>query len=346
MRRYAILADGNFDYVTSKTGNAILRYRPEEAVCVIDSYTAGMTAREVLGWGSDAPIVPDIREALAYSPNTLLIGIAPPGGELPAAWRGWITFAIKSNLDIISGLHRYLSDDPEFSSLASRHGVTIVDLRRPPDILPFLEGSWQNREKPVLMTVGTDCNTGKMTTAWEIKELLEKRGKRVGFVGTGQTGLLLGGYGVAVDAVKGDFISGVVEAEIDKAVKENDFAIVEGQGSLTHQAYSGVTLGLLHGTMPDLMVLCHEPGRVTDSFGHPMFPAGEIMDLYLKLTMPFKPSRFVGVSLITQNMTETLAMETVKTYARDYGIPAADFFRFGGETVAAKILEFSEDLPA
>lgn len=344
MRRYAILADLQFDYIDSKTGNAILRYCPEEAVCVVDSRTAGKTAREVLGWGGDVPVVATLEEALKYSPDTLLIGIAPPGGGLPETWRKWVTFAIENNMDIVSGLHSFLTDDPEFSSLASEHGVTITDLRRPPDTLPFLEGSWQWRSTPVVMTVGTDCNTGKMTTAWEIKTLLEKRGKRVAFVGTGQTGILVGRYGVAVDAVKSDFIAGVVEAEIDKAADEYDLVVVEGQGSLTHLAYSGVTLGLLHGTMPDMMVLCHEPKRDRDSFGYPMFPPGEILDLYLKLVTLFRPSRFVGLSLITQGLPEEEARDTLTAFERDFGIPSCDFFRFGGDRVAEKILECAEDL--
>ena len=201
MSRYAILCDGSFDYISAKTGNAIIRYRPSEVVCVIDSKTAGQTVQDVLGWGGDIPVVSNLEKALNHSPDTLLIGTAPPGGQLPRSWRQTITQAIQNNLDITNGLHTFLLDDKEFSNLSSRYNTTIRDLRRPPGSLHFSEGSWQWRKTPVLLTVGTDCDSGKMTTAWEIKNLLEKRGKQVAFVGTGQTGILLGGFGISIDAI-------------------------------------------------------------------------------------------------------------------------------------------------
>lgn len=346
MPRYAILVEGNFDYLDAKTGNAMLRYRPEEVACVIDSRTAGKTAREILGWGEETPIVSNLEEALKHSPDALLIGTAPPGGRLPEAWRKIVILAIRHKLDIVAGLHTFLSDDPEFASLAARYGVDIVDLRRPPGPLPFSKGSWRQRKTPVLLTVGSDCNTGKMVTAWEITRLLEKRGKRSIFVGTGQTGILLGGFGVAVDAVVGDYVAGSMEAEIDKVQNENELVVVEGQGSLTHAAYSGVTLGLLHGTMPDMMVMCHEPTRKTDSFGHPMFPVEEIMDLYSKLVNLFRPSEFVGLSLITQGMSVTKAKDTIENFEKDYRLPAADFFRFGGENIADHICSLLDSHPS
>jgi len=338
MRHYAILANHSFDYISAKTGNAIIRYRPEEVVCVIDSETAGRTVQDVLGWGGDIPVVATLKEAFNYSPDTLLIGIAPPGGELPILWRKTISLAIENKLNVINGLHTFLLDDPEFSSLSTTHGVSIIDLRRPPDSLHFPKGTWQERKIPVLLTVGTDCDSGKMITAWEIKRLLEKRGKRVAFVGTGQTGILLGGFGVAVDAVVSDFIAGSIEAEIDKAEKDHDLVIVEGQGSITHMAYSGVTCGLLHGTMPDMMVICHEAERNIDTFNYPMFPIADIMDLYLRLVTLFKPSEFVGISLITQDMSEKKARETLHSFEKEYGLPTTDFFRFSGIKIVDNIL--------
>lgn len=340
MTRYAILAEASFDYLESKTGNALLRYRPEEVVCVIDSETAGKTVQEVLGWGGDIPVVAALEEALDYSPDTLLIGVATPGGWVPNSWRDTICEAIENKLNVVSGLHTFLSEDPELASLSEKHHVTITDLRRPPETLPFSEGFWQNRKTPVLLTVGTDCNSGKMMTAWEIVRLLKKRGKRAAFVGTGQTGILLAGAGVAVDAVVSDFVAGTVEGEINKAVIDHDLVVVEGQGSITHMAYSGVTLGLLHGSMPDMMVLCHEPGREMDTFDYPMVPFDDIMELYLRLVTVFRPSEFVGISLITRGMDEEKARETIKSYESKYNLPATDFLRFDGNTVADRIISY------
>ncbi|MFQ6675620.1 MAG: DUF1611 domain-containing protein [Fidelibacterota bacterium] len=338
MSRYAILVEGAFDYLLAKTGNALLRYRPEEVACIIDSETAGRTAEDVLGWGGRIPVVEDLDKALDFRPDTLLIGTAPPGGQLPESWRHTVRQAIGQKLRVVSGLHTFLSEDSEFADLARENGTTLVDLRKPPEPLPFSKGSWRWRETPVVLTVGTDCDTGKMTTAWEAKIRLEQTGKRVAFVGTGQTGILLGGYGVAVDAVASDFVAGSIEDQIDRAAGEKDVIVVEGQGSLTHMAYSGVTLGLLHGSMPDMMILCHEPGRERDTFDYPMKPVKEIMDLYLRLVTVFRETRFVGISLLTYRMDETTARETIQSYRTRYGIPAADLVRFGDEGITEAIL--------
>ncbi|MFQ6616800.1 MAG: DUF1611 domain-containing protein [Fidelibacterota bacterium] len=339
LTRYAILVDGAFDYLLAKTGNAILRYCPQEVVCVIDSQTAGKTVEMVLGWGGSVPVVAGLRQALEYEPDTLLIGTAPPGGRLPESWRSTVRQALKKKLRIVSGLHTFLSDDEEFASLARKNHTSLIDLRKPPKTLPFSKGSWRWRKTPVVLTVGTDCDTGKMTTAWEIKTRLEEAGKRVSFVGTGQTGILLGGFGVAVDAVVSDFVAGAIEDQIDKADSNTDVIMVEGQGSLTHMAYSGVTLGLLHGAMPDMMILCHEPGRRLDTFDHPMRPVREIMDLYLKMVTVFRPSRFVGISLLTYRMNEKTALKTTRAYRTEYQMPAADLVRFGDKGIADAIIQ-------
>lgn len=338
MSRYAILAEESFHYLLSKTGNAVIRYRPEEVECVIDSMSAGKTVSDILGYGGDIPVVATLDEALHYSPDTLLLGAATPGGVLPDLWRSVISRAIRNKLNIVSGLHMFVSDDREFSDLAKKYGVEIRDLRKPPSSLTVSKGSWLSRKIPVILTVGTDCDTGKMTTAWEIKNLLEKKGKHVAFVGTGQTGILLGELGVAVDAIVSDFVPGVIEREIDKAVVDHDFVIVEGQGAITHYAYSGVTLGLLHGTMPDFMILCHVPRReVFYLFDYPITPFEEIIDLYLSLLHPFKKSEFVGISLLTHEMSEREARQTMEDYENRYRIPTTDPIRFGVDRIVDRI---------
>ena len=343
LKRYAILVEGEFNYLFAKTANAILRYCPEDVVCIIDSTNVGKTSEEVIGYGGDIPIVASVEEAISYKPNKLLIGIANPGGVLPDSWRGSIVTAIENKLEVICGLHFFLNDDPEFSFLAKKHGVKLTDLRRPPSPLPFSKGTWQGRKTPVFLTVGSDCDTGKMTAAWELKNLLEANGKTAAFVGTGQTGILLGGYGVAVDAVVSDFVAGSIEAEIDKVGEDYDLIIVEGQGSITHMAYSGVTLGLLHGTMPDFLLMGHEEGRKMDTFNYPMIDFDTIMDLYLRLVRVFKPCEVVGIGLLTHLMDEGSAKAAVEKYERTYGIPTTDFIRFGSGGVLENVLSKLKD---
>ncbi|MAG20990.1 MAG: DUF1611 domain-containing protein [Candidatus Marinimicrobia bacterium] len=343
MNKYAILVEGEFNYLYAKTANAILRYCPEEVVCIIDSTNVGKTSKDVIGYGGDLPIVASVDDALAYEPRKLLIGIANPGGILPDSWRQSIVTAIESELEVICGLHFFLNDDPEFSRLAKKHGVKLTDLRRPPSPLPFSKGTWQTRKTPVLLTVGTDCDTGKMTAAWELKNLLEEKGKTAAFVGTGQTGILLGGYGAAVDAVVSDFVAGTIEAEIDKVGEDYDLIIVEGQGSITHMAYSGVTLGLLHGTMPDFMLMGHEEEREMDTFDYPMIDFDTIMDLYLRLVRVFKPCEVVGIGLLTHLLNEEKAKAAVRKYEKRYGIPTTDFIRFGSRDVLNNILSKLRD---
>ena len=338
MPRFAILFEDNFNHLYGKTGNALLRYRPEDVVCCIDSKNADKTADEVVGIGGALPVVAHVEDSLQFNPDTLLIGIATEGGYLPKNMRGGVKTAIENGLNIICGLHSFLSFDPEFSKLANKHNVTITDLRKPPDPLPFTKGSWKNRKTPILLTVGTDCDVGKMTMAWETSNSLVKNGVSAKFVGTGQTGILLSGAGVAVDAVVSDFVAGAIENEIDKINEDYDIIIVEGQGSITHMAYSGVTLGLLHGSMPDFLLMCHDPFRTEDTFGQPVYDIQKTLDLYLNLVQIFKPCRCVGAGLVTHDENEELARKTIDEYQNRFDFPINDFIRYGGKNIVENII--------
>ena len=338
MPRYAVLVEGLFDHLYAKTGNSMLRYKQDEVVCCIDSMNAGKTTSEVVGVGGHTPIVNNLDEALKLNPDTLLIGVVTEGGYLPDIMRGGVIAAIENGLNIVCGLHHFLADDEEFSQLAKKYKVDLVDLRKPPDSLPFTKGSWKNRKTPVLLTVGTDCDSGKMTSAWEVNHELNNKGIRSKFVGTGQTGILLSGSGVAVDAIISDFIAGTVEAEIDRINNDCDIIIVEGQGSITHMAYSGVTLGLLHGTMPDFLLMCHEPSRKEDVFNHPIYPLSETLDLYIQLVEVFKPCRCAGISLITHSEEEAPARNTIQTIKKETRLPTEDIIRFKDGSIVDSIM--------
>ena len=329
MPNFTILCPNAFDYISNKTGNMLIRYRPQEVCCVIDPMKFGKTAQDVLGYGGKIPVVSNFNEAKAYSPNAMVIGSSTQGGRINGQYREEITAAINYGCDIYNGMHQFLNDDPELATLAKKETVTINDIRCPPDPPHFPKGSWKKRKAKVMLIVGTDCNTGKMTTGWEIKERLKKRGNNVQFVGTGQTGIMLGGGGVPVDAVIADFMVGEIENAVDEVNDQADLIIVEGQGSLTNMYYAGVTLGLMHGAMPDYMIMTDEPGRTIDVSNNQMASIGDVMDLHLSLMKNFKQSQFLGINLLTLKMTKDLALKEIKNLENKHKLPTTDLVRFG-----------------
>ena len=334
MPAFAILCPDAFNYILNKTGNMLIRYRPQNVRCVIDPKKAGQTAQDVLGFGGKIPVVSSFNEAKDYSPNAMVIGSSPQGGYINEKYRKEITAAIQYGCNIFSGMHQFLNDDPEISALAQKETITINDIRRPPDPPHFPKGSWKKRKVKVLLIVGTDCNTGKMTTGWEITERLKTRGKNVRFVGTGQTGIMLGGYGVPIDAVVADFMAGEIEHAIDTLGDQVDLVVVEGQGSLTNMYYAGVSLGLMHGSMPDYMVMTDEPGRTIDVSNNQMASIGDVMKLHLALMKNFKQPQFLGINLLTLKMAEDLALKKIKKIEGKHQLPVTDLVRFGdGELI-------------
>ncbi len=338
-KKFAILSHDAFNYILNKTGNMLIRYRTDEVVAVIDRSKTGKTAKSELGYGGDIPVVDSFNSAKAFNPDTLVIGNASQGGFISPAYRAEVVDAIKTGCDIISGMHQFLNDDAELSNLAEEYGVSLTDLRRPPETPNFPKGSWFDRKIPVLLIVGTDCDTGKMTTGWELTQRLKKMGHNVAFVGTGQTGILLSGSGVPIDAVKADFMAGEIEHEIDKFNSETELIIVEGQGSLTNQYYAGVTLGLLHGAMPDYMVMTHDPGRDMDVSDYPISSMGEVMQLHLDLMRNFRKSKFIGINLLTFALSEEEAKAEIDKTEKEYGITTTDLVRFGDRNLIESIAQ-------
>ena len=337
MPDFTILCPNAFDYISNKTGNMLIRYRPQEVCCVIDPMKSGKTAQDVLGYGGKIPVVSNFNEAKDYSPNAMVIGSSTQGGRINGQYRKEITAAINYGCDIYNGMHQFLNDDPELATLAKKETVTINDIRRPPDPPHFPKGSWKKRKAKVMLIVGTDCNTGKMTTGWEIKERLKKRRINVQFVGTGQTGIMLGGGGVPIDAVVGDFMAGEIENAVDAVNDQVDLIIVEGQGSLTNMYYAGVALGLMHGAMPDYMIMTDEPGRAVDVSNNKMVSIGDVMELHLSLMKYFKQSQFLGINLLTYKMDEDSALKEIKRIGAKYQLPTTDLVRFGDDKLIEHI---------
>ncbi|WP_419947856.1 DUF1611 domain-containing protein [Candidatus Palauibacter sp.] len=348
--RITILAEGAFGVETAKTASSAVRYQPERVCSVIDSRFAGQTVGETLGFGGDIPIVATFEEAMAVGPrpDALLVGIAPQGGRLPEAWRAVLVAALGLGMDIISGLHFFLSDDAELAALADRHGCALFDLRKPPDDLPVGTGRAMRTEAFRVLTVGTDCNTGKMTVSLELQRALAERGVRAAFAATGQTGILIAGTGIAVDAVVSDFISGAAERLTLEAAAdgEAEIVLVEGQGSLMHPGYSGVTLGLLHGTLPQAMILTWMPSRPRIYGGNHSWVVlpelDEVIQRYegaLAWACPEIPGRVIGVSLATYDISEDEARAAVRHAREVTGLPATDPIRFGAAPLADAIIQ-------
>ncbi|HET7230765.1 MAG TPA: DUF1611 domain-containing protein [Longimicrobium sp.] len=346
--RYLVLAEGMFGPQTSKTANSAVRYLPERVVAVVDSRQAGRTAGDVLGFGGAIPVLGTVEEGLGRGATALLVGIAPQGGQLPASWRPMLNAAIDAGLHLVSGLHFHLSDDAELRERAAGRGVEIHDLRKPPEELPVSTGKARLVDSLVVHTVGTDCNIGKMTAALQIRDSLAGRGQRVGFAATGQTGILIEGWGIAVDAVVADFVGGAAEQLVLRAAQGNDVVLVEGQGSLVHPGYSAVTLGLLHGSMPDAMILCHQPSRACPwSYGRhydwmrlPSVP--EMIRICQDAIAPLRPAPVIGIALNTWDLTDEQARDEAARLQDLTGLPAVDPVRHDPAPLTDAILAAAE----
>jgi uncharacterized NAD-dependent epimerase/dehydratase family protein len=325
-QRMALLAEGRLSSVASRMVIAALLYIPDRVVAVIDSTKERNTTQEEIGFGGDTPIVHSLEEAQQHKPDSLLIGVTPMGGQLPESWRAVVKEAIQSGLHIISGTKIKLGQDKEFAALAQQVGVSIHDLLHVSNShLIRAQGSWRRRTTPTILTIGTDANTGKMTTALMMYREMLKRDINAAFIGTGPTGILIGRRGLAIETVSSDFAVGAVEFEIDKAVNEGfDYVIIEGQSAITNCGGSAIAIGLLHGSMPDAMILCHQPSRTSDVYGLTLPSPQRSIELHENLLGVFKPGKVVGIGLNSMDMsreelrtTKSAIMEQTKLVAVD-----------------------------
>jgi uncharacterized NAD-dependent epimerase/dehydratase family protein len=325
-KRYLILAEGKSgDPHYGKTARGVVHYSPHPVVAMLDSTRAGETYRGV-------PIVATVEEALRLGPTTAIVGVATQGGRFPPAWRELLRTCISKGLDIENGLHEFLANDEELSELARRHQVELRDLRRPPADLSVPTGENLNVDAKIVLTVGSDCAIGKKTVALELDLEARRRGLPSVFVPTGQTGIAIAGWGIAVDAVVADFLAGAAERlVVEGAARGGKLLFVEGQGSLVHPAYSGVTLGLVHGAAPHAYVLCHKAGAtVVEGFSdHPLPPLEAIAKLYELASLPRRPARVAAIALNTADLGEDDARSAIEQLRVDTGLRVDDPVRFG-----------------
>jgi len=332
-RHYAILTEGLLATPNGKTAHGVLRYRSESVVAVIDSQFAGRRVADVLpAMSSTAPIVATFKEALAFKPTALLIGVATEGGYLPPAHRAVVLEAIDAGLEIVSGLHSLLRDDGELVARAQRSGSQLWDVRVPPDDLPLFSGAAYNTPSQVVLAIGSDCAVGKMTAMLEVERAAKAMGSSVEFVATGQTGILIAGKGIAVDRVISDFITGAAEQLVLQSTA--DVVLVEGQGGIFHPAYAPVTFGLLYGSAPDALVLCHRAGKThIDGWDVKLPELAELIAIHESLVARIKPARVIAVALDTSALDERGAYRAIERTATETGLFVDDPVRNGGDAM-------------
>jgi uncharacterized NAD-dependent epimerase/dehydratase family protein len=334
-KRYLILAEGHSaDPHYGKTARGVIRYGPHAVVAILDSRRAGETEAGI-------PVIGTVDDALGFAPTTALVGVATQGGRFPPAWRDLLRSCIANGLDVESGLHEFVSDDPELSELARRHEVELRDLRKPPEGLNVPTGENLRIPARIVLTVGSDCAIGKKTVAVELDLEARRRGLASVFVPTGQTGIAIAGWGIAVDAVIADYVAGAAEwLVVEGHRRGGELLFVEGQGSLVHPAYSGVTLGLIHGSAPHLFVLCHRAGstEVEGYPGHPLPALSDLVELHERIALPRRPARVAVVALNTAGLDEDAARGAIAEAEAATGLPADDPVRFGAGRLLDAVL--------
>jgi uncharacterized NAD-dependent epimerase/dehydratase family protein len=309
----------------------VLRYRRESVVAILDTQRAGENEDSV-------PIVGTVDEGIQYGPDTALVGVVTQGGRFPGDWQELLKSCVAHGLDLENGLHVRLHDIPGLPELARERGVELRDLREPPADLSTATGANLEVDATIVLTVGSDCAIGKMTATCELDLEARKRGLRSVFVPTGQTGIAIAGWGIAVDAVVSDFLAGAAERLVVEGGQRGDLLWVEGQGAILHPIYSGVTVGLIHGSAPHLYVLCHEVGRTVtegDPTESPLPSLVELVDLHQRMSLKKRPAKVAAVVLNTSTVAEDHARVAIAAAEEETGLPADDPVRFG----AGKLLD-------
>lgn len=327
---YLLFVGDAVDLPAAKTSNGVARWRPDWCIgqhryphCPID-----LGLRDL-----------SLQEARALGAKTLLLGTANAGGIISPRWRQTLLEALDLGYDIASGLHDRLQADPELVSRAAAHGAQLHDIRYATPRCPV--GTGEKRQGRRMLTIGTDCSVGKMFTTLAMEQEMKKRQIAADFVATGQTGIFISGRGAAIDAVIADFISGTVEVLSPSHPDPEHWDLIEGQGSLFHPAYAGVSLGLLHGAQADCLILCHDPSR-SHIRKYPAYPQPEIRECIrrneeaARLTNP--AARVVACSLNTSHLEETLAREMLAELEKNNGLPATDAYRFGAEKLVDALM--------
>jgi len=313
------------DQLAAKVAQGIKDWRPDNAVGQF----------RLPGCGADLGLQDmTLADAKAAGAKTLVIGVANRGGVISQAWKDVLTQALIEGFDLASGLHNLLRDEPDLVAVAESHGRALHDVRVPEVDYPIANGVKRSGKR--VLAVGTDCSVGKMYTALALDEAMQKRGMKSTFRATGQTGILITGDGVPLDAVIADFMAGAVEW-LTPDNEDDHWDIIEGQGSLYHVSYSGVTMALIHGGQPDALILCHEPTRshMRGLLDYSLPTLRQVWDTALPIAQVANPEcQVVGVSVNTQHMSEEEAVAYLAEVEQELGLPAVDPFRHGADRLS------------
>ncbi len=330
-----IYAQDSFSGESAKTGIGFIRYGICKTVAIVDKALAGKTAFDIVSGLPKISIFKSIELAKKNRPDAdiLLVGIAPSGGKLPLEWISDIKAAINLKLNIVNGLHDFLENISEVKELANRQRVFIWDVRKYKGELIVANAKPLDLPMQIVLTVGTDAAVGKMTVSLELTKAARKNNFQAEFVATGQTGMMISGDGIPIDAIIGDFMAGAIEQQLLKVAKKKcDFAFVEGQGSILHPGWSGVTLALYHGSLPHKLILCHRAGnKYLKNTKVEIESLNQFIKVYESVSLPLRRAKVVGIGLNTYGLTQSEANDAIKKAEDETGLPADDVVRNGGE---------------
>lgn len=343
-----LLTEGYASPLTAKTAVSLLRYRADDVLAVFDRGEAGRTAGDLLGFGGDTPVIGDLKAA--EGAGSIVIGIAPPGGRVPEEWKPILLEAIERGMDIVSGLHDFLINDPALVEAATKQGTRLVDVRRNNERdVATTEGISEDCLR--LLTISHDCSVGKMLAAVEVTQALKAADVNAKLIATGQTGILVEGDGCPIDCVVSDFVNGAVEKQIKLQQDKHDVLVVEGQASIAHPRYSAVSAGLLHGAAPHGMIAVYEVGREA-LYGMeplPLTPLPRLIQAYedlAALRMPalrIKP-RVIAVAMNSRRVSLEEAHAERERMQVQLGLPVADPLRHGCDSIVRAIEKLRQEL--
>lgn len=340
-RRIVLLTEGYSDPRYAKTAMSLLRYRREDIVAVLDSGVREEHAQELFGVGAGVPVVGSLDGLMA---DALFLGTSIAGGKLPGAWKRTILKALSLGVDVVSGNHEFLADDPDFCAAADLNGCRLIDVRRNSEST-ISTGEPLSDDCLRVHTVGQDCSLGKMVVSFELQRELAARGVDAKFIATGQTGIMVSGDGVPVDCVVSDFLNGSVEALIRRN-QEHDILLIEGQGSISHPSYSAVTMGLLHGCAPQGLIYCYEIGRekVKGLEDITLLPHRRMMDAYVANASLRSPSRIIGIAINGGKVSAAEGEAERRRIEAEFELPACDVYRDGAGVLADAVTRLQGEL--
>ncbi|MEA2484988.1 MAG: hypothetical protein QOD46_99 [Actinomycetota bacterium] len=339
-RSWLVLTDGYLTTREAKTAHGVIRYTSDRIACILDREHAGRNLAAVMPeLGRDVPIVATLEEARAYEPTSLLLGVATPGGWIPPHWRTLVIEAIGDGLEIVNGLHGFLKDDAELVRLAEARGTRLWDVREPPSDIALCSGKAAEVPQRIVLTVGSDCAVGKMSVSLELAACGADAGLRTEFVATGQTGIVIAGRGIAVDRVIADFLAGAAERLVLECSPDSEVLLVEGQGGLWHPAYGAVTLGLLYGCAPEVLVMCHRAGhRAIEEPPYTTLPSlPDMIAVYEATAATVRPAKVACVALNCKGLSPDQARQAIDTTEDETGLPVGDVFAGDGPKLWAAV---------